>query len=282
MPLVDKGDPGEGIVLSLEGFEALCADQLAAPIDRTSDLLLQFADDADAEAIAAELAEMGVLVDRRYVPTDVNALKDLRLVPVAVGLAVMGLGLVAVAHALVLAVRRRRRDLGVLRALGLRPGEASSTVRWQAATIATVAVTAGIPAGLVAGRALWLAIARPIHVLLEVDVPTVGDRRCRLRRSRRRRHPVARSRAPAPRGSPRPRSCGASDGHGVAVGSRRVAAPVGVAGAAGAPDRARRRGDDRGRGRRPPGRHGVRALRRRDGRARRPGRRLRQPRLVVT
>ena len=75
VPLVDKGDPGEGIVLSLDGFEALCADQLAAPVDRTSDLLLQFADDADAEAVASELAEMGVLADRRYVPTDVNALK---------------------------------------------------------------------------------------------------------------------------------------------------------------------------------------------------------------
>jgi hypothetical protein len=173
-PLVDKGDPGEGILLSLAGFDALCAEGLTAEIDRTSDLLLQFEDAADADAVAAELTANGAPVDRRYVPTDVSSLRDVRQVPAAVGLAVAGFGLVAVAHALVLAVRRRRRDLGVLRALGMRPGEAAGAVRWQALTIAGVAVVAGIPLGLAAGRALWVAIARPIHVLLDVDVSPVG------------------------------------------------------------------------------------------------------------
>ena len=158
-------------MLSLEGFDALCADQLAAPIDRTSDLLLRFEDDDDAAAVAAELAADGAFVDRRYVPTDVSSLRDLRQVPVAVAVAVLGLGLVAVAHALVLAVRRRRRDLGVLRALGMRPGDASATVRWQATIVAVAAALVGVPAGLIAGRALWLAIAGPIHVLLDVDIP---------------------------------------------------------------------------------------------------------------
>ena len=44
VPIVDQGDPGEGIVMSLEGFEALCADLLTAEIDRTIDLMLQFDD----------------------------------------------------------------------------------------------------------------------------------------------------------------------------------------------------------------------------------------------
>ena len=171
VPLVDQGDPGEGIVLSLEGFDALCADQLAAPIDRTSDLLLRFEDDDDAAAVAAELAADGAFVDRRYVPADVSSMRDLRQVPVAVAVAVLGLGLVAVAHALVLAARRRRRDLGVLRALGMRPGDASATVRWQATIVAVAAALVGVPAGLIGGRALWLAIAEPIHVLLDVDIP---------------------------------------------------------------------------------------------------------------
>ncbi len=104
-------------------------------------------------------------------PSDVRSLDDLRQVPAAVGIAVLGFGLVAVAHALVLAVRRRRRDLGVLRALGMRPAEASTAVRWQALTISVVATLVGIPVGLAGGRALWLAIAQPIHVLLDVDVP---------------------------------------------------------------------------------------------------------------
>ena len=113
------------------------------------------------------------MIDPRFVPTDVRSLGDLEQVPTAVGIAVLGFGLVAVAHALVLAVRRRRRDLGVLRALGMRPGEASAAVRWQALTIAVVAALVGIPVGLAGGRALWLAIAGPIHVLLDVTVPVL-------------------------------------------------------------------------------------------------------------
>ena len=122
-------------------------------------------------SFAADLEADGAMIDRRFVPSDVRSLDDLQQVPAAVGIAVLGLGLVAVAHALVLAVRRRRRDLGVLRALGMRPAEASATVRWQALTIAVVAALVGIPVGLAGGRALWLAIAGPIHVLLDVDVP---------------------------------------------------------------------------------------------------------------
>ena len=173
VPIVDQGDPGEGVVMSLEGFETLCADLLTAEIDRTIDLMLQFDDEHDAETFAAELEADGAMIDPRFVPTDVRSLGDLEQVPTAVGIAVLGFGLVAVAHALVLAVRRRRRDLGVLRALGMRPGEASAAVRWQALTIAVVAALVGIPVGLAGGRALWLAIAGPIHVLLDVTVPVL-------------------------------------------------------------------------------------------------------------
>ena len=78
VPIVDQGDPGEGIVMSLEGFETLCADLLAAEIDRTIDLMLQFDDEDDAEAFAAELEADGAMIDPRFVPTDVRSLGDLR------------------------------------------------------------------------------------------------------------------------------------------------------------------------------------------------------------
>jgi ABC-type antimicrobial peptide transport system permease subunit len=83
-------------------------------------------------------------------------------------------GVVALAHVLMLAVRRRRHELGVLRALGWRPAEASSTIRWQAGIIALLAVVIGIPAGVVIGRLLWVAIAEPIHVLPDVAVPAAA------------------------------------------------------------------------------------------------------------
>ena len=68
VPIVDQGDPGEGIVLSLEGFDALCADQLAAadrPNDRPS---LAVRGRGRRRRFAAELVADGAFVDRRFVP----------------------------------------------------------------------------------------------------------------------------------------------------------------------------------------------------------------------
>ena len=129
--------PAKASCCRSKGSTALCAEQLAAQIDRTIELLMRFDDEDDAEAFAARAARptglrsTGAGCRRTYARST-----TCEQVPAAVGIAVCGFGLVAVAHALVLAVRRRRRDLGVLRALGMRPGEASATVRWQALTIA--------------------------------------------------------------------------------------------------------------------------------------------------
>lgn len=49
------------------------------------------------------------------------------------------LALGTVAHALVTSVRRRRRDLAVLKTLGFVRGQVSQTVAWQATTFALVA-----------------------------------------------------------------------------------------------------------------------------------------------
>jgi hypothetical protein len=172
MPLLGLGDPGHGVVMPLATFDALCAEQLTAEIDRIGGALLLLHDDADAGALRAELEAEGAFVDFRSIPADVTSLRDVRAVPLAVAAIVAVFGVVALGHVLILAVRRRRHELAVLRALGWRPAEASSTIRWQAGTIAALALVVGIPAGIVIGRTLWVAIAEPIHVLPDVAVPS--------------------------------------------------------------------------------------------------------------
>ena len=170
-PLLGLGDPGQGVVMPLAAFDAVCADQLTAEIDRIGGALLILHDDDDAAGLRAELEADGLFVDARSIPADVTSLGELRAVPLAVAAIVALFGVVALAHVLMLAVRRRRHELGVLRALGWRPAEASSTIRWQAGTIALLAVVIGVPAGVVIGRRLWVAIAEPIHVLPDVAIP---------------------------------------------------------------------------------------------------------------
>jgi ABC-type lipoprotein release transport system permease subunit len=64
-----------------------------------------------------------------------------------------------VAHALLTGARSRSRDLAVLRALGLTPGQAASCVTWQAATIGAIALLVGIPLGVLVGRQVWRLLA---------------------------------------------------------------------------------------------------------------------------
>jgi ABC-type lipoprotein release transport system permease subunit len=62
--------------------------------------------------------------------------------------------LAALAHLLVVSVARRRTESGLLRALGMVRRQLAAIVFWQATTVAVVAVAAGIPLGIAAGRAI--------------------------------------------------------------------------------------------------------------------------------
>jgi ABC-type antimicrobial peptide transport system permease subunit len=58
-------------------------------------------------------------------------------------------------HTLTTSVRRRRRDLAILRALGFVRRQVSLTVVWQATTIILISLAIGLPVGVVAGRWGW-------------------------------------------------------------------------------------------------------------------------------
>lgn len=161
----------EGAIVPLALFEELCLEQLIAPIDSTRGLLVRLADGVDAAAVATELVRFGQADVAGATPSDVVTLTDLRLVPVLVILGVGALGLIAAGHALVLAARRRRGDLAVLRALGMRPRDVRAVIGWQAVVMAVVAVGLGIPLGIVLGRVVWRSIAEPIDIIVRIDVP---------------------------------------------------------------------------------------------------------------
>ena len=77
-------------------------------------------------------------------------------------MALLALG--AVTHALASSVRRRRRDLAVLKTLGFVPGQVSATIAWQATTFAVVALALGLPLGVAAGRWAWQLTALQLGV----------------------------------------------------------------------------------------------------------------------
>jgi FtsX-like permease family len=92
-------------------------------------------------------------------PLPVAQLKDVSVLPLALGgfLALLALG--AVGHALTVAVRRRRFELAVLRTLGMTGPQSRLVVVMQATVLAVIGLALGIPLGLAVGRAVWRIVA---------------------------------------------------------------------------------------------------------------------------
>jgi ABC-type lipoprotein release transport system permease subunit len=174
MPLVETSDPDDGVLLPLDTFQALCADKLVADIDSNTSILVQVDRQQDVAAVSRQFDPDQFLVQQRFVPGSVRAIEDVRQVPLVVAALVALLALAAAGHALTLAVRRRRGDLAVLRALGLRPRQTAAVIQWQALALAAVTVLVGVPLGAALGQLLWSTIASSSHLVPRTDVSAAG------------------------------------------------------------------------------------------------------------
>ncbi|MFZ0044619.1 MAG: FtsX-like permease family protein, partial [Streptosporangiaceae bacterium] len=90
---------------------------------------------------------------------EVQEIQDLELLPVALSAFLALLAISAVGYALSMAVRRRRHDLAVLRALGFTRRQARLVVTTQASLLALVGLIFGVPLGIALGRAIWRTVA---------------------------------------------------------------------------------------------------------------------------
>ncbi|MFZ0079749.1 MAG: FtsX-like permease family protein, partial [Trebonia sp.] len=70
-------------------------------------------------------------------------------------------------------VRRRRRDLALLKTLGFTRRQLSATVAWQSTAAITVGAIVGVPLGIGLGRALWDLFAGQISVVRQPTVPAL-------------------------------------------------------------------------------------------------------------
>jgi hypothetical protein len=110
---------------------------------------------APAPGLPAPVADFGGVSE---LPAVISAL----LVAVAIG---------ALAQTLVFAIRRRRRDLAILKTLGFDRRQVRATVAWQATTYAAVGLIVGLPLGDVLGRWAWNLFAEQLGVVPEAVTP---------------------------------------------------------------------------------------------------------------
>ena len=68
-------------------------------------------------------------------------------------------------------MRRQRRELAFLKALGLTRRQVVASVTWEAVVTVGIGAVIGVPLGVVAGRALWTMFARQLHAVVQPEVP---------------------------------------------------------------------------------------------------------------
>ncbi len=91
------------------------------------------------------------------------------LASVLAGGALGALGLTLVAS-----VRRRRRELALLKALGFTGRQLGASVAWQSSVSIAVGVAIGMPIGIVLGRWLWRLFADGISAVPDPTVPALS------------------------------------------------------------------------------------------------------------
>ena len=167
---------GSGGVLTLAGADAL--SRTRPPVNV---FLVRLRHPGDPAAIARLRREFPGVVLPAVPPPEVRELRGVNGLPLVLASLLTLLAVGTIAHTLVASVRRRRRDLAILKSIGFVSRQVRATVAWQATAIAATGLVVGLPLGIAAGRWAWTLLAHgfaiePVPVispLVLLSVPAV-------------------------------------------------------------------------------------------------------------
>jgi ABC-type lipoprotein release transport system permease subunit len=173
-PDFGAGGLGTGAVFTFGGyFAAQCAPGpmhaaclKAAGTNVGGVYLLRFTPGAAGRAGLSRLAgEYGYDLSYPQTPANLVNFGEAVNFPLILGLVLIVFGVATLVHALVVSVTRRRREAGLLKALGFVRRQLALAVSWQTTTVAFVGIVVGVPLGIALGRVIWKAFAHNLGVL---------------------------------------------------------------------------------------------------------------------
>lgn len=182
---------GVGAQLTVAGLDAVGGSAIAdeggggppgsaPPTDLLSFVLIRFGPRVDAGAATARIQRAlppppnGPQLQPVVRPTEIATYDRIQATPLLLAALLALLGVGTLAHALISAVRRRARDLAVLKTIGFVRRQVWVTVAWQATTLVAIALAVGVPLGIAAGRWGWTLFASQVHVIDESVVPVLA------------------------------------------------------------------------------------------------------------
>jgi hypothetical protein len=116
-------------------------------------------------------ADYGVSVLSVQRPAEIVNYRSMGTTPAILGGALAFGAVIALGLTLVASVRRRQRDLALLRTLGFTRRQLAVTIAWQASIAIGIGTILGVPLGIVVGRSLWDVFAHEISVVPAPSVP---------------------------------------------------------------------------------------------------------------
>jgi hypothetical protein len=106
-------------------------------------------------------------------PAEIVNSRSVEVIPTVLGAGLAAGAVAALALILITSVRRRRRDLAVLKTLGLSGRQLATVIAWQSSVAVAIGTIVGVPLGIVLGRALWDLFANLIHAVPAPSVPAL-------------------------------------------------------------------------------------------------------------
>ena len=167
LPVLTLGETlglSDGAVLTLAGLERIDPElpQLLIAADLAPGATVRDVRDRyDQQAAVTVPAPPSELISYRRVD-------DL---PLILALVLAGLGAGILSHAAITSTRRRRREVGVLKALGFVRPQVAVAVGCEATTLAALSLLIGVPLGVLAARWGWTIFADQLGVVAEPVAP---------------------------------------------------------------------------------------------------------------
>ncbi len=152
-------EPGEGAVMTIDALARV------SPHGQGGCCFVRFKPGTDLAAAKKALDAAGFEAFLRTKRTDLATLERISRLPLFLSLIFATIAAAALAHVLITGIRRRRRDLAILKTLGFVKRQVRAAVAWQASAVALLSAAVGIPAGVALGRWGWRLVASQFGVV---------------------------------------------------------------------------------------------------------------------
>ena len=167
-PTTENDDPAAGAVVTLATMNRLPGS------NGYPNLYITVAPGSDHSALRRDLEERGAFITGAVPPSVVTNLDRIAWTPYLLAGYLGLLGAAATGHALLTAIRRRRGELAVLKAIGFVRSQVAVTVLTQSVTFTVVGLLLGVPIGWAVGRWAWRLMAGGLGFADDPSIPVVA------------------------------------------------------------------------------------------------------------